>query len=63
MNPDLKIVQNILYVYSMETFIYSCLNTACREQDHNKILTLGPLCIALAVILQKAESKRPYDNE
>ena len=32
-NPDHAITEHILYLYSMESFIYSDLNQASRNQD------------------------------
>ena len=42
-NPSSNIVRGLLYIYSMETFVYSTLNTATRDHDQTKILTLGPM--------------------
>ena len=36
-NPDHAIVKHILYLYSMESFIYEDLNKCCREKDKSKI--------------------------
>ena len=32
-NPEHKAVKHILYIYSMESFIYADLNKVCREKD------------------------------
>ena len=32
-NPYHKITKHLLYIYSMESFIYQDLNRACRDQD------------------------------
>lgn len=32
-NPNHKITKHLLYLYSMETFIYADLNRACRKKD------------------------------
>ena len=32
-NPNHKITKHLLYIYSMESFIYQDLNRACRDQD------------------------------
>lgn len=32
-NPNHPITRHILYIYSMETFIYADLNQACRMKD------------------------------
>ena len=36
-NPNHKIVKHLMYIYSMESFIYADLNKACREKDKSKI--------------------------
>ena len=47
-DPCLKIVENLFYIYSMETFVYSLLNVSSRNKEASKIDTLGPLSLALA---------------
>ena len=32
-NPEHKAVKHIVYIYSMESFIYEELNKVCREKD------------------------------
>ena len=36
-NPSHQITQHLLYLYSMESFVYSELNRASREKDKSKI--------------------------
>ena len=62
-NPKADIVCALLYIYSMETFVYSTLNTATRDHDSSKIFTLGPMAAALAWIVNGAESNRVVDSE
>ena len=54
-DPKADIVCGLLYVYSMETFVYSTLNTATRDHDSTKIMTLGPMAAALGEIVGWAE--------
>jgi len=54
-NPENEIVCGLLYIYTMETFIYRTLNTATRDHDSNKIRTLGPMACALKEIVFVAE--------
>jgi hypothetical protein len=42
------ITKAIMYLYSMETFIYTAINRATREQDESKVRTLGPYAVLLA---------------
>ena len=62
-NPESDIVCAMLYIYSMETFIYSAVNSATRDHDESKIQSLGPLACALAIILSFGEKRRPIDSE
>ena len=47
----------------METFIYGTLNNSSRNQDHQRIQTLGPLSYALATVVGLAERNRAIDNK
>ena len=62
-DPSADIVCGLLYIYSMETFVYSTLNTGTRDHDESKIMTLGPMTAALAEIVNFTESKRKKDSE
>ena len=57
-NPTNPITTYILYLYSMETFIYSDLNRACREKDTSKIRYFGAFAAALSYIIYYANSNR-----
>ena len=50
-NPDHAITKHILYLYSMESFIYADLNRACREKDESKIKYYGAFAAALSHII------------
>ena len=52
-------VANLLYIYTLETYLYSILNSACRNKDISKIINLGPYCTALSAIVRYAEENRP----
>ena len=41
------VTKAVMYLYSMETFIYTAINRASREQDKTKIETLGPYAVLL----------------
>ena len=49
-NPDSIIAKGFVFIYSMETFLYSNLNRAEREKDGSKIKTLGPFAFVLGFI-------------
>lgn len=44
-------VQTLLYIYSMQSFIFSGMNKASREKDVSKIEEYGPLASALGFII------------
>lgn len=50
-NPTHKITKHILYIYSMESFIYADLNRASREKDKSKIKYYGAFAAALSYII------------
>ena len=53
-NPNHKIVKHLMYIYSMESFIYADLNKACREKDRSKIKFYGAFAAALSFIINSA---------
>lgn len=53
-----EVTTSIMYLYSMETFIYTAINRASRTQDESKVRTLGPYAVLLAHIVYGAEEKR-----
>ena len=54
-DPDSKIVQLLLYIYSMQTFIVRELNMATRKKHYDKIGTFGPFALTLSRILSAVE--------
>ena len=62
-DPSANIVCGLLYIFSMETFLYSTLNTATRENDNTKIFTLGPMARVLGTILDASEKEGPKDSK
>ena len=57
-DPYHSVTKHILYLYSMETFIYSDLNRASREKDITKIKYYGAFAAALSYIIDFANMKR-----
>ena len=57
-NPNHKITQHILYLYSMQCFIYQNLNKACRDQKEEEIEYYGAFAAALSYILYHANKNR-----
>ena len=57
-----KITKHILYLYSMESFIYSDMNMASRDKDISKIKYYGAFAAALSCIIYFANSNRKNKN-
>ena len=57
-DPNHKVVKHIMYIYSMESFIYAELNRVCREKDKSKIKFYGAFAAALSFIIHSANQNR-----
>ena len=57
-DPNHKITKHILYLYSMESFIYEELNCASRDKDVSKIEYYGAFAAALSYIIYNANKNR-----
>ena len=64
-DPDHKVVEHIMYIYSMESFIYSDLNRVCREKDKSKIKYYGAFAAALSFIINSGNKnvKKQTDSK
>ena len=51
-DPYHPITRHILYLYSMESFIYGEMNHACRVKDNSKIQYYGAFAATLSYIIQ-----------
>jgi hypothetical protein len=50
-NPFHPVTETLIYIHSMETFIYKDLKKASLQKDITKVKTLGPYAYAMAEIL------------
>lgn len=57
-NSEHKVTKHILYLYSMESFIYGDLNKACRMKSKTEIRYYGAFAAALSYIIFAANNKR-----
>ena len=57
-NPEHKITKHILYLYSMESFIYADMNNSSRKKDKTKIKHYGAFAAALSFIIYYANKNR-----
>jgi hypothetical protein len=46
-----EILKCVVYIYTLETFLYRLINTTLRNEDWNKFDTLGPFCYLLQFYL------------
>ena len=53
-DPSHKITCHLLYLYSMESFIYEEINKTCRLRDKSKIEYYGAYSAALSFILNSS---------
>ena len=61
-DPYHKVVKHLLYIYSMESFVYEELNRVCREKDKSKIKFYGAFAAALSYIIHSANHNRAEDK-
>ena len=57
-DPTNPLVILILYIYSMESFIFPVINQASRTGDKSKIKNLGPYTLCLSEIIHSAAEER-----
>lgn len=62
-NSEEPIVQLLIYLFAMESFIPYVLNKASRDRDYQKIKTMGPYAAALGVIIGWAQEPRSKEDE
>jgi hypothetical protein len=49
--PEHEDVKAVLFLYSLESFLYPRLNRISIEKDKSSIMTLGPFAVALTKII------------
>jgi hypothetical protein len=57
-NPLYPVTNLILYIYTMESFIFRVLNESTRNADESKITTMGPYARVLGYVIQHASRNR-----
>ena len=57
-DPNHPVVKCIMYIYSMQSFIFEELNRVCREKDKSKIKFYGAFAAALSFIINCANGNR-----
>ena len=62
-DPDHSVTKTLIYIHSMETFIYGDLKKACLNRDCSRVKTLGPYAYVLNEIIWFAYGNKFYKNE
>ncbi len=57
-DPSNKFVKMLIYIYSMQTFIFSEMNRASRAKDVSKIQFYGPLASALSFVIHSGNKQQ-----
>jgi hypothetical protein len=57
-DPEHEDVKAILFLYSLESFLYPRLNKISIEKDLSSIETLGPFAVALTRIIDRVQRLR-----
>ncbi len=47
-----KVFEKVVFVYTLETFLYKEMNRASRERDQRLIPTLGPYAALLSAVIR-----------
>jgi hypothetical protein len=54
-DPEHPHVKAILFIYSMESFLFKRLNEASRSKDPHSLKTLGPYATALTMVINQVK--------
>ena len=57
-NPSHSFVKTLMYIYSMECFLFHEMNQASRVKDYEKIQFYGPFAAALSFIIHCGNKKQ-----
>ena len=57
-NPNHDVVKHIMFIYSMQSFVYEDLNRVCREKDRSMIKFYGAFAAVLSFIINCANKNR-----
>ena len=61
-DPSHPVTQTLIYIHSMETFIYKDLKQASLNKDIRKVKTLGPYALVIAKILNECLLEKLRSN-
>ena len=55
-DPEHPHVKAILFVYSLESFLFNVINRSSRDKDTSVISTMGPFSVTISEIIENLES-------
>ena len=62
-DADHSVTKTLIYIHSMETFIFGDLKKACLNKDYSKVKTLGPYAYVIKrIIIETFLLKIEYDS-
>ena len=56
-NPNNEAVQTLIYIYSMQSFLFADMNKVSRDKDESKIEFYAPLASAVGYIVHSGNIK------
>ena len=62
-DPDHPVTQTLIYIHSMETFIYGDMKKASLNKDITKVKTLGPYASVIGEILINTFGKKLLNDK
>jgi hypothetical protein len=62
-NPEHQLVKTLVYIYSMESFVFREMNKAIMEKNTQKIQVYGPFARALSYIIHCSNQKKEKVQE
>ena len=62
-NPNHPFVKQLVYIYSMESFVYKEMNLASRSKDKSKIKFYGAFASALSFIIHCGNDMRTKSDK
>ena len=57
-DPNHRVVKHLVYIYSMQCFVFEELNRVCRQKDKSMIKFYGAYAAALSFIINSANRNR-----
>lgn len=58
-----EILERVVYIYTLDTFLYPLINASLRNEDWSKIDTLGPFCFLLQYYMLNSMLMQGFGSE